>query len=318
MFLKKIAVIFIFSMISMPAFSVDTGNALTKSPLYKAAIKEHSEGNYKKEIKTIEKIEKLEGKSAATCIMKYRAYIELDMEELAKAELQKALEYDKDCYDAHFALAVLAVENDDPSNARKYFKNALEINPKLKDSPELLYWYSKICAIDNDLPSALNYILKAIEIDPNENNYYLELGKIYLFKKDYIKAVNALSFAMGKNSETNAECYNYLGLIQYRRKSYNKAKEYFEKAHAAAPDNIMYLHNLMLCAKSMGEKSLYQTLMIKSSNITPKTPLDYIHLSQIAHDKSDYMNADKILQDGIKKFPDNLMLKQAVKKLNKS
>ncbi len=310
MFKRKLTVAFLITVLCLPVFAVDD--------LYDEALKEHKQGNYKKELKIIEKIERKEGINAKTNLLKYRAYSELEMNKEAKEALLSAIELDKKNHEAHFALAVLSIENGNPSDGRKYFQMAFEENPDLKESPEVLYWYARLCALDNDFNTALEYILSAIEIDPYENTYYLELGKIYIYKKDYIKAVNAFSYAIGKDKTTDAESFNYLGLIQYRRKSYQKARDYFEKAHLTEPNNIMYLHNLMLCIKSMGDKKAYVKLAEELSILEPKTPLDYLHLSQIAYDEHDYRKADEVLTEGAKKFPDNLMLKNALKKLNKS
>src|SRR5699024_8698036 len=102
---------------------------------------------------------------------------------------------------------ILSVKDNNPSDAKKYFFKVMEINPEISESSDILYYYAKICILNNNFDEALKNILNAIEVKPDENLYYLELGKIYLYKNDYLKSVNALEYAIGQDENINSECY---------------------------------------------------------------------------------------------------------------
>lgn len=282
----------------------------------KAAYRFYKIEDYKKAIKTIQEIEQKGIKDASIALLKYETLMCLEKYPEAKQALLEAVQYDPDCYEAYVALMILSVKDNNPSDAKKYFFKVMEINPEISESSDILYYYAKICILNNNFDEALKNILNAIEIKPDENLYYLELGKIYLYKNDYLKSVNALEYAIGQDENINSECYNYLGLANYKRRNFENALNYFKKAYELNPKSLIYLNNLALTHKSMNNKEEYEKLVSKITSLDPKTPEEFLELSQLLYDRKNYAGAKKVLETGLETYPDNLLLKSAFDKLN--
>lgn len=285
---------------------------------YEVAVNLYQAGENKKALKAVEKIEKEGGLNAEIALLKFEIYKKSGKMKEAKEALLEAVELDGGCYEAYIALAILEIENNNPNLARVNFKKAIELCPEIEESPDILYYYAKLCIMDKDFDSALQNILSAIELNGDEPLYYLELGKIYLFKKEYLRAVNALEYSIGEDEEINSEAYNYLGLANYRRGNLVSALNFFEKASSLRPENMVYLNNLAMCYKSLGEQENFEKTVNKLGNLSPNTPNDYVQLAGLLISKKNIEGAKKALSDGLERFPDNMLLKEMLSKLNKS
>lgn len=305
---KILLIIFLFLFISK-------ASALEAS--YQDAVNFYEAGEYKRALKVVDKLEVQGELNAQTCLLRYELYKNINKLKEAKEALFMAIKYDEDCYEAYIALAGLALENSNPNEAKKYFKEAININPEISESPDILYYYAKICILDKDYDSALKYILSAIELRGDENLYYLELGKIYLQKGEYLRAVNALEYSIGGDEEINSEAYNYIGVSNYKRGNFKQAINYFQKA-SSIKNSIIYLNNLAMSYKTVSDEKNYEETVLKIVNMEPQSPLEFLELSQVLYSRKNYDGAKKALIKGLELYPDNLLLKGAFSKLNKT
>lgn len=292
----------VFFLVFVPCFALDSLD-------YELAVNLYRAGEIKKSMKAIEKIEKEGGMNASTSLLKYEILKKQKKPKEAKEALIAALRYDENCYEAYAALAIIEIENSNQNAAKGYFARAIDLCPELAYSADILYYYAKICIMDKDFDTALKNILLAIELNESEPEYYLELGKIYLYKNDFLRAVNALEYAIGEGNSTNAECYNYLGLANYKRGNFDTALDYFKKALEYEPLNLVYTNNIAICYKSLEDVENYKKTMDKFLKLTPVTSDDYLQLAQILYSEKNLEGAKKAIQDGLLKFPDNVLLK---------
>lgn len=309
--LKKLFIFFILFGFCLPSRSYSEES-------YNLLLEQYKNNEIKRALKTIKKID-LEGDSdAKISLLKYEIYRRANKLSDAKLALLDAIKYDPECFEAYIGLTIISIQNNDQKNAKNYLKEAIEIEPQLNDSPDILYYLAKICILDKDFNLAKEYILEAIELNRDEKEYYLELGKIYLFQKDYLKAVNALSFLLGDNDFLEAEASNYIGLANYKRGNYSQAINYFEKAVKINSNSFIYLNNLAICYKSVQDNENFKKTVETILNLTPEFPEDYIQLSQLYMDRNNLEAAKNALEEGIKNYPDNLLLKELLNKLNKT
>lgn len=309
--LKKLFIFFILFGFCLPSRSYSEES-------YNLLLEQYKNNEIKRALKTIKKID-LEGDlDAKISLLKYEIYRRANKLSDAKLALLDAIKYDPECFEAYIGLTIISIQNNDQKNAKNYLKEAIEIEPQLNDSPDILYYLAKICILDKDFNLAKEYILEAIELNRDEKEYYLELGKIYLFQKDYLKAVNALSFLLGDNDFLEAEASNYIGLANYKRGNYSQAINYFEKAVKINSNSFIYLNNLAICYKSVQDNENFKKTVETILNLTPEFPEDYIQLSQLYMDRNNLEAAKNALEEGIKNYPDNLLLKALLNKLNKT
>ena len=309
--LKLLTFFFMLLIFILPVFSYE-------QTTYNALLSAYKQNKINSALKLIKKINGEGNLTASVYLLQYEIYKKANKLQEAKEALLSAVKLDEDCFEAYIGLMILSLENNDPDEAKKYFDKVLEINPELSESSDILYYYAKICIMNKDFNSALDSILEAIKLNGDEKLYYLELGKIYLYKKDYIKAVNALDFAIGEDGKINEEVYNYLGLSNYKRGNPARALEYFLKAVEINDKSFVYLNNLALCYKSLNETEKFKMTVKKIMSLTPAAPSDYVQLSALYYDRKDFEAAKNILNEGIKLYPDNLLLKEILKKLNKT
>lgn len=309
--LKKLFIFFILFGFCLPSYSYSEES-------YNLLLEQYKNNEIKRALKTIKKID-LEGNlDAKISLLKYEIYRRANKLSEAKLALLDAIKYDPECFEAYIGLTIISIQNNDPKSAKNYLKEAIEIEPQLNDSPDILYYLAKICILDKDFNLAKEYILQAIELNRDEKEYYLELGKIYLFQKDYLKAVNALSFLLGGNDFLEAEASNYIGLANYKRGNYSQAVNYFEKAVKINSNSFIYLNNLAICYKSIQDNENFKKTVETILNLTPEFPEDYIQLSTLYLDRGNFEAAKNALEEGIKNYPDNLLLKELLNKLNKT
>lgn len=309
--LKKLFIFFILFGFCLPSYSYSEEN-------YNLLLEQYKNNEIKRALKTIKKID-LEGElDAKISLLKYEIYKRANKLSEAKIALLDAIKYDPDCFEAYIGLTIISIQNNDPKNAKNYLKEAIEIAPQLNDSPEILYYLAKICILDKDFTSAKEYILQAIELNRDEKDYYLELGKIYLFQKDYLKAVNALSFVLGGNDILEAEASNYIGLANYKRGNYSQALNYFQRAVDINKKSYVYLNNLAICYRSIRDEENFKKTVETILNLTPEYPEDYIQLGTLYADRGNFEAAKNTLSEGVKNYPDNLLLKEMLNKLNKT
>jgi len=123
---------------------------------------------------------------------------------------------------------------------------------------------------------AIGLFKKAKELEPGCIETYLNLGKIYIYKKEYLNAFETLSYAAFLDKEHNnkevifyqanslyfmgdytealkkalfyiktygpdAECYYLMGLSYYRIEDYINSALYFSKAISLNSGNVNYL-----------------------------------------------------------------------------
>ncbi|MRI02246.1 helix-turn-helix domain-containing protein [Kriegella sp. EG-1] len=138
----------------------------------------------------------------------------------AKTYLDTALELDRNLPKSQLNLAWISCwQNWDLEATYKHLNNALEIQP----TDELYLTFSNTLTVEGKLKAALNYINKALELDP---------------------------FSAMNN--------HYKGFLFYLMEKYNKALPYFEKALALKPDLVfppLYIGSIM-AIKGEGKQAL--------------------------------------------------------------
>ena len=195
-------------------------------------------------------------------------------------------------------------------------RNAGALNSR---SDEISFYLAKMCILDNRFDEAKDYLKDATSKNQNPE-YYLEMGKIDYYKADYESAIDNFNKAtsLDVRLKNAAELHNYLGLCYYRKKELKKALDNLLKANELEPDNVIYMYNLSLVYKTVRQDNLYNKIYGKIMKFSPKTAQDYIDLSTIYYDRGQSDVARTLLDEGIRKMPEQKALYTAKLKLLKS
>ena len=118
------------------------------------------------------------------------------------------------------------------------------------------------------------------------------------------RAIDTLNGAIQLN-QSNAEPYNYIGLLYLKKDKYIEATNAFQKAIALNPNRSVYHYNLSQSYICLNMKNKAQMEFEKAVNNQPKSIQDVIDLSEIFYDRSMPSYSIKVLKEGIAILPDN-------------
>ena len=104
---KSIIKIFLFLILSNPFCLADTLD-------FEIAVNLFNEGENKKALKVINKIEKNGEMNAETAILKFQIYKNENKLQEAKEALKLAIKLDPDCFEGYIALAIMALNDNNP------------------------------------------------------------------------------------------------------------------------------------------------------------------------------------------------------------
>ena len=218
--------------------------------------------------------------------------------------LKRIIELDETNENANIELAQIEFER---KNYDKVVKHCLNVD---EENPMALYYIGVIETKKQNYSQGINMLLRAISIDKDNHDFYLDLAKAYIDNSRFEEALDALkksiNYSLIKEDKSNLdEKYFLLGWILLKQNELSKA---------------------LLNLGSVNEKSAYytnaqiliQTINLKKLNLTgAKTTLEkYLEtqadnpflldsLAMVYKELKLYKNAIDILQQALKLYPDS-------------
>ncbi len=130
-------------------------------------------------------------------------------------------------YGTFQALCGIFDKRKDLTNEISYLRNAIDHYP---DSSEFLNWLGYLL-VDNtmDLDFAETLIAKALEISPDDENFWDSRAWLYYKKKDFKMALKSMKLPMEKGIKSSVVSY-HIGEIYFNLKNMKEAKKFFTKA----------------------------------------------------------------------------------------
>lgn len=155
---------------------------------------------------------------------------------------------------------------------------------------------------------AIDCYTKLLELEPDNDKVYYELGHLYLQKNDSLPAVNAFSMALEKDDE-NPFYHNSMAFALVQLEQYDDAIEHYQKAININPDPYwtsivcQALGSVYLEIKENPEAAivLYQTAAV----LNPDSEESQIAIGDTYFSMDEYDNAIKAYCDAIKINPEN-------------
>ena len=127
------------------------------------------------------------------------------------------------------------------SRVKQLLLQALEYNQELPNANFLL---GKIFLDHEKNPqAAAPYILQANTLEPDNEEYRIQLGTLYYAQGELEQAESIFNDLYSRNGQ-KVIVLEYLGKFQHEHRNYEKAKFYYEKALKIEPDNTSLLNNL--------------------------------------------------------------------------
>jgi serine/threonine-protein kinase len=153
---------------------------------------------------------------------------------LAEGYTTLALKFDDTLAEAHTSLAsIKAVKDWDWLGAENEYRRAIELNPNY---PTAHHWYAAHLLLEGKLDEALVEITKAQQLDPLSLGINKDFAIIYLYRKDYERALNQARKTLDIESNFHVMS-TYIAQVYEFQQKYPDAVAELEKAHSAAPDD---------------------------------------------------------------------------------
>ena len=149
-------------------------------------------------------------------------------------------------------------------SAQFAYSEALRRNPK---NPGIIMLFARLSIARNDLASAKNYALQAIQAKSNYLEAYFLLSQIEVATNNLPGAIDAVSASSVINPSDPAIFFQ-LGLLKYNTDDFKGAIEALEKAIALAPDyaNAKYFLGLSYEITGEHEKAIDQFVALQNTN----------------------------------------------------
>lgn len=155
---------------------------------------------------------------------------------------------------------------------------------------------------------AIDCYTRLLELEPDNDKIFYELGHLYLQKNDSLPAVNAFTMALEKD-ENNPFYHNSIAFALVQLEQYDDAIEHYQRAININPDPYwtsivcQALGSVYMEIKQNPDAAivLYQT----ASVLNPESEESQIAIGDTYFATDDYDNAIKAYCDAIKINPDN-------------
>jgi len=244
---------------------------------------------------------------------------------LAKNYYSKGLEGDSDNEDALTGYGQASYYTGDDKESKEAFNKILEKNP---ENSFAYYYLGKLAAEENNYLQATEYIEKAIKLDNDIFDYWMDYGQYLRYRGKFKEAEKAwltakdletdyfLSYAYlaGLYDEQNRFAdalkmykkvvelnpkyyfaYESLGMFAWHEKDYINARLAFEKAYSMKAENISY--PLMIAATYLKENNIPEAKKFLSKALRNKSPtsVEYAMLRLYFDRLNDMQVAQKVL-----------------------
>lgn len=173
--------------------------------------------------------------------LKANSLVRLGFLDSAQTCIEESIRLNENRTGPYLILGDIHHRREDWENGIIVFENALSIEP---DNPTVLNNYAYMLAeMNTELDKAMEMVLLALEIEPDNASYLDTKGWIYFRKLQYKKALRfvkqAEKISLRENS-SSAEVYDHLGHIYSALGKIEDANKAWQKAAELEPENEKY------------------------------------------------------------------------------
>ncbi|MEO5960290.1 MAG: tetratricopeptide repeat protein [Opitutaceae bacterium] len=257
-----------------------------------------AQGNLDESLKMFRAFTDASPKSAEPHFLMAMVFTQLNRQAEARSSLEQALRISPDYWPALEALINFDLMEKKPAAALARVQPLLQ---KFPTSPTPRLLSAKIHFQEGDLTLAESDLLKALDLDANEQTAYLLLAKLYLRSNKGHQAVEALNTLAAKTNR--AGVYMQVGVLQHTLKQYDAARAAYEKALEIDAKFLPALNNLaVLLSENLGQLDKADSLAKRAREIAPSDPIVADTVGWILFRKGQYENALPLLRSSADKL----------------
>ena len=130
-------------------------------------------------------------------------------------------------------------------------KEALETSILCLETPETYLELGNLYSELKSFEESINCFKKAIELNQAYSDAHFNLGNSYIDMKDNKLAFDSYINVL-KIDPNHSGALNCIGILFAKKKKYDKALQYFQKASFLEPSSELFAKNVKLCKKDLG------------------------------------------------------------------
>ena len=194
------------------------------------------------------------------------------------------------------------LQKNELDKARIQLLNALKLNP---NNSEVYYYLGEICLRKGDIRAAISNYLQAVRIDPKNTKANVRIGELLLKGGRYNDAKNFLQRAYKQRPEdlNIGKLYSWCLIGLKNNEEAEKVLAHLYKINPTDPEILILLGDLQLVKYNDSKKAeKYFIKAVKSDKAVFK---NYYPLFTLYLKNKRLSDAEKVLLDGEKRFPDD-------------
>ncbi|MBW2637119.1 MAG: tetratricopeptide repeat protein [Deltaproteobacteria bacterium] len=275
-----------------------------------------------------------------------KAHFLNDELEIATDNFKIVLDINPNIKEALLFLGDMALKKKNVRSADEYYSRLLNLDPEAalpnykvgltrlleNKGTEALPYFEKALAADNnyisalaqiayasirggDLDAAVARVRKQIDVNPQNPDFYVLLGRIYAIGKDFSKARASFEEAFKIDPDNEHALFN-LAQLEQSQGSIDEALEHYEKISAKNPDNSFISLIIAMLLETKGEtvkaKEIYeQVLVTNPENLIAVNNLAF-YLAEHAPTPENLAKAEGLILPFMDKLKGNLSLTDTI------
>jgi tetratricopeptide (TPR) repeat protein len=170
----------------------------------------------------------------------------------ARQEFEQALQLDPTLAEADVNLSLLLAQAGEVSEASEHLDHAIELQGNGPNSAYAHYLRAKMWGAQDQLEKAIRELQKAVQLRPDYQEAWSDLGGMQRLALDNTGAVRALQKAVALKPDDGLAQYR-LGQLYLQNGDSTRAINHLKKALAQTPNDRGTLFNLMLALRKTGQ-----------------------------------------------------------------
>jgi tetratricopeptide (TPR) repeat protein len=205
----------------------------------------------------------------------------------ARALCEQLLLQRPDYYGIHRALGKIAALKGDPQKAIPYMLRSLQLNP---NQVELHNHLAMILAGLNRHDEAIDHFIKSVELNPNQVGLHFAWASI-LEQQGKLNEATAHYTTILDIDPATAAAHNNLGSVLLRQGKYEEAVDQYNAVLKIDPTAFAAHNNLGIVLLRQGKYDQAAAHCIKALQINPQLPEAYCNLGNIRFQQDDFEEA---------------------------
>jgi tetratricopeptide (TPR) repeat protein len=237
--------------------------------------------------------------TAEVALQLSQAYLSLGELDRAERNSLLALSTNPDCTACDLTLAHIAERQGISEKALAYLVQAKKREP---DNPEVLFEFGKVCLLRNLLEDALPALERAVDLQPDRDQYVYVLASANVGKGNLAKAATLIGGLLHKHPQD--AMLNYaIGTVYYLQAKYPEAETAFKSSLVLQPDQVAAPYYLALTYDAVGDDNKAVEILRDVIRRHPDHAPSYVKLGSILARKQKYDEAEQDLQHAISLDP---------------